>query len=357
MGYQKASAHYFQLAGVTSRPDSKDTLDELALLPGVSSPSTPLRYNDVIQLIDVQRPYYALFDMAQLSNAAKPTVRGYFLKESRRHEENGDPISGSELGRHSAIMGSVACALANPVKEKHYYLAFGAKSERIQGGGQERSYELDDEQADLIHALDQSSRSGGLFKGVAECTLFRRGMAKAVITIFHWGTSGTYEVYGRFEITYAVFTSEAFLKTVPPLPHGYAAPSAFPPKGRAGDRSMTSCSPYVDPVSIVETPELHTGDTRTGELRFLDASKAAGHFPLLPALPVSVLGSNALKCVSFFEGIENYRVLNCKLKFSKLVWLGQTVRFCASRMGENAYRITFKVGEEQVGSMEVVLDV
>ena len=127
----------FQPAGVTSRPDtSKDTLDELALLPGASSPATPLRYDDIIQLIDVQRPYYALFDMAQLGNSAVPTVRGYFLKESESHEENKDPISGSELGRHGAIMGSVACALANPVKDKHYYLAFGAKSVRIEGEGE-----------------------------------------------------------------------------------------------------------------------------------------------------------------------------------------------------------------------------
>lgn len=168
-----------------------------------------------------------------------------------------------------------------------------------------------------------------------------------------------YEVYGRFEITYAVFTQEAFLKTVPPLPYGYAAPSTFPPNGQieAGYQNPTTPNPYVDPISIVEAPELHTADTRTGLLQFSDPSKAAGHFPLLPALPVSVLGSNALKCVSFFEGVDNYRILKCKLKFSKLVWLGRTVRFDATRNGEKSYRITFNAEEEQVGSMDVVLDI
>ena len=63
-----------------------------------------------------------------------------------------------------------------------------------------------------------------------------------------------------------------------------------------------------------------------------------------------------MKCVSFFEGVDNYRILKCKLKFSKLVWLGQTVRFCASKIVDKSYRITFNVEEEQVGSMEVDLD-
>lgn len=130
-------------------------------MPGVSSPSTPLSYDDIIQLIDVQRPYYALFDMAQLAKAKKPTVRGYFLKESRRHEENGDPISGSELGRHSAIMGSVACALANPMKEKHYYLAFGAKSERIEGGGKPLLWRSPFWKAWMIQAARRTLRPRG----------------------------------------------------------------------------------------------------------------------------------------------------------------------------------------------------
>lgn len=60
---------------------------------------------------------------AAAGTGSYPTVSGKFVAESARHQEASEPISCAELGRHCAAVGSIACALANPLKEQHYYLA------------------------------------------------------------------------------------------------------------------------------------------------------------------------------------------------------------------------------------------
>ncbi len=90
-------------------------------------PPCDLQYADISELIDVQRPYYALFDVSapgtlQTTRIGMP-VSGKFRTESAMGREEGIPIGAGELARHCAVLGSIACAAANPVKQKHYYLA------------------------------------------------------------------------------------------------------------------------------------------------------------------------------------------------------------------------------------------
>jgi hypothetical protein len=44
-------------------------------------------------------------------------------KESHNPYEVGTPMTHAELCRHAAIVGELACAAANPLKIRHFYLA------------------------------------------------------------------------------------------------------------------------------------------------------------------------------------------------------------------------------------------
>jgi hypothetical protein len=95
-------------------------------LGGAQAPSV-LQYAEIVKLIDVERPYYALFDVTapstlQTARVGMP-VSGKFCTESAKGPEEHIPIGVGELGRHCAVLGSIACAAANPVKRRHYYLA------------------------------------------------------------------------------------------------------------------------------------------------------------------------------------------------------------------------------------------
>jgi hypothetical protein len=96
-----------------------------------------LQYADIAGLIDVEQPYYALFDVSaprtlQTTYIHMP-VSGKFRTESAMGREEGIPIGAGELARHCAVLGSVACAAANPVKRKHYYLAAKAGHRLLEG--------------------------------------------------------------------------------------------------------------------------------------------------------------------------------------------------------------------------------
>ena len=52
-----------------------------------------------------------------------PTIVAHFRREQPVGPQAATSSCASELARHTAILGSVAAALSNPVKAKHYYLA------------------------------------------------------------------------------------------------------------------------------------------------------------------------------------------------------------------------------------------
>jgi len=81
---------------------------------------------EILKLIDVSDPYYALENLVcepdGTVSAKVPIQQNLFYEPS--------PISSSEGGRHLAVLGSCACALSNPNKIKHYYLAASANATR-----------------------------------------------------------------------------------------------------------------------------------------------------------------------------------------------------------------------------------
>lgn len=80
---------------------------------------------DLIRLIDVSHPYFALTQVRQIGQMIMANIP----VDLHDHNEQTD-ISMAEVGRHLAILGSLAMAEANPKKEKHFYLATEAILER-----------------------------------------------------------------------------------------------------------------------------------------------------------------------------------------------------------------------------------
>ena len=77
------------------------------------------------KLISVTEPYYALSNL-QISD---DVLTANMPMELTNHHEY-KCMSIAEVGRHMAILGSLAMANANPRKERHYYLATDAYLEK-----------------------------------------------------------------------------------------------------------------------------------------------------------------------------------------------------------------------------------
>lgn len=82
--------------------------------------------NQLLKLIAVKPPYFALSNIERKGEYLQATVP---LEQTEHNEPDG--MCTAEVGRHLAILGSLAVADGNPRKEKHYYLASEATLERV----------------------------------------------------------------------------------------------------------------------------------------------------------------------------------------------------------------------------------
>lgn len=89
--------------------------------------STFVSTEEILHLIDINPPYFAFDGLQKHSNG---TVSAELPVQQPLGNEQG-PISAAEASRHLAIMGVCSCALANPVKQRHYYLAYKGIYERV----------------------------------------------------------------------------------------------------------------------------------------------------------------------------------------------------------------------------------
>jgi hypothetical protein len=89
----------------------------------------PLLINkeDLFKLIDIREPYFAL---QNIFVDDKKFVTAHIPIQQAIGSEVG-PISTAEACRHMAAAGTVSCAYSNPVKKKHYYLAYSGSFKRI----------------------------------------------------------------------------------------------------------------------------------------------------------------------------------------------------------------------------------
>lgn len=204
----------------------------------------PVSSEEIYKLIDVSAPYYALEDLVQEQDgtisAKIPIQQDLFYEPS--------PISSSETGRHLAVLGSCICALQNPTKIKHYYLASSANATR----------------KDFNFKRDKPP----YFIGTASCIKVDSRSAQAFTTLKY--PDGT--VFSEIVINYHVLDHLIFERIhqekIKPNIDISTNPYKTEPSVNTTSISDKQLFGVIDNVKIVD---------------------CAGHFANLPAVPMSIL--------------------------------------------------------------------
>lgn len=215
--------------------------------------TNPRLYQDaehagINKLIEVTEPYFALTNIRFNNNTIEADVP---LEHTSHMEPFGMSIA--EVGRHMAILGSIALARINPVKKKHYYLATDAYLERFH----------------------DKPGGAGIYHGNIEVKEFtkRKGKVAGVITS---PLSGP--LYS-LTVEYKVLTLQLFERMfghekqpTPPKPH---------------------FNPYrKDPSLYQVNLGLKSSTATLGSVR---KENCIGHFDEYPAMPIARLGSAMAK--------------------------------------------------------------
>jgi len=244
-----------------------------------------LSQEEIFELIDVHTPYYALRDVHLLKNNI---VAARVTPESPIGFER-SPITMAEACRHLAILGSVACAMVNPIKSKHYYLA------------NRGTYKL---------ISNKEWAPGKVFTLLAECVSFdkRLAMAKACLV------DEENELICGIDVSFSVIPQAMFNRF---FAHGYR------------DYLPSIASPYARKNKL---HDLQLFDTKaTAALGEIQENYCSGHFPNHPALPVAVLmGVLHDLCIQFVHHATNRKqttvvVDECTLLADSLALAGDTV--------------------------------
>ena len=215
---------------------------------------------DVLLYIDVTPPYFALKNLSLLPSSSSefPAVSGTFSREQPPPPCNANSFCGSELGRHAAILGSVAAAYSNPIKAKHYYLALDALAifEHCPTSQELRA------EAHITSATWEKRR--------VDCEI-------QVFTL-----QGRYA--GKMNVSYAIMSEVKLLKMARPIDAGRVYGTAW---------QLGEPSPYEDPI-MLRMVKTHTQNLATAIISLHDKRSMAGHFSPIPAAPIAILSSNGL---------------------------------------------------------------
>lgn len=288
---------------------------------------------DLLSLIEVREPYYALNQLA-LTNGGHVSARVY--AEQPRGYELG-ALAAAEAGRHLAIAGSCACASVQSKSGKHFYLANRAHLKRQ---STPRTYEMDGLQVEA-NAVRLDTR-----EAQAACTL-RDGNGHSLYTL---------------DVTYAVMQERVFQRLF----------SAHRRDLRGDERDHSEVAdsfthlrrnPYLQPFPL--TPLRVDREHAVAQLDDLPADLCAGHFPMYPAMPVALLmyGLSSLSgevLRARYGDQTYYYVQEATVAAETLAFAGQSLQFQARWLGSVGSDDMFEAhavleGGTRVGSMQLTL--
>lgn len=280
---------------------------------------------DLFKLIDIKKPYFALEDVVSLS---LDTVSARIPVQQPLGRELG-PISTAEVGRHLAILGVCSCALLNPSKRRHYYLAHQARYERV---------------GDIPYTTPQADY---LF-GNAVCTSIDKRSASTATLL----TNANNQVIAKLQVFYHVIPDILFERL---YKNNHIANPDF---------SMEN--PYKLKHELYETDVI--GNTMTATMGVIPEYYCAGHFPNYPALPVAILIYSLLsltsEMVAHISGNPDQKVSikDCSLSAENLAFAGDKVDLVVHHVStsNNQYYLTAKAmanNERSVGEIRVVIEV
>lgn len=281
-------------------------------------------YTDALPYIDVTPPYFALRKLSLLpsSSTGFPAVTGSFSREQALPFQNANFFCGSELGRHAAILGSVAAAYSNPVKAKHYYLALDATADFEYFS---TSLELRAE-ARIMSAMWEKRR------------------VSCEVEVFT--PEGRFA--GKMKIFYAIVTEHKLISIT----------KAMEPKRVLGVAWQPGePSPYNDPI-LLRMVKTHSPALATAIISLHDRRSMAGHFSLIAAAPIAILSSNGIVlCRQLLEkgGAKKWLDKTTRVKCQRLAVAGEILELRARRLdGENfSHRVEFWDEEgDMVGTID-----
>jgi hypothetical protein len=243
---------------------------------------------ELFERIEVVPPYFALGEVSQGDDGV--LTAGVPVTQALGNEPG--PITATEAGRHLAILGSCAAALANPAGGRHFYLAYDAEVRRS------RTRVDDADPAGLV----ASARSHFVDPGTAVAlTDLRTDDGRTVYTI----------------VVFYLVVAEADFRA---LFAEHAQPDADL-EGRP--------DPYAD---IIGLQDVSIWDTRMhGTLGSIDPYRCAGHFPGLPAMPVAFLLANVgdaagrLLAHVLGRGEITYVIREASIRAENLAFAGERV--------------------------------
>jgi hypothetical protein len=254
------------------------------------------------------------------------------IRFENRYFTDASPFDPAEVGRHLAILGSCLVAQHNPVRTKHYYLAFDALLERVT------------ENDSLLFGLPADT----LCIGQAELDLVGPKSSRVRARLLAPQGQLLYTVTVSYKVLRADLFEKIFRNQYQAVAPTYLA------------------NPYAQPLARQQYQITPDGVTaRMGPIR---PEQCVGHFYQYPALPVAIL-SGALADLAGFHlrhlcGNREIRYANrsTDVKASRLAFAGEEVVLSSILLRHTDRTYVFKMSAINgdglpVGYLESSLDI
>jgi 3-hydroxymyristoyl/3-hydroxydecanoyl-(acyl carrier protein) dehydratase len=278
---------------------------------------------DIYQRICVRAPYFALRDLDVTDADGGVTAK---IPVQLNPKPEATPIGVAEAGRHLAILGSCAGALAIPASGQHYYLASAARGRWLQD--------------------DPARHQDGLLLGRARTEFTGRRTATAHTLL---STAAGVPLF-MLDVDYAVLSAPTFARLFADA-RRYDTP-----------RDATGENPYRTPPPLVDIHR--AGDHLVGSIA-VRPELCRGHFVEYPTLPVSLVTSAMTRLAGqLMAQLENvpdlpYIVLRARLQANSLAYAGQTVTFSVRRDSttgtEHVLHCDARVDDRLVASIDLTV--
>ena len=284
-------------------------------------------YTHALPFIDVVPPYYALQDLHLLPthpSTKYPIVSGSFRREQLPPAQSASSFCGSEFGRHTAILGSVAAAYSNPVKAKHYYLALDAT-------------------ADFVCVTSEELR--------AEARIVSAAWEKKRVNCEIEAFTLQGQFAGRLRVSYAILTEPQLLEIVKPVDPKLVLGTPWQP----GEPS-----PYENPI-MLRMERTHSCNLASAIISLHNVRSMAGHFSPRATAPIAILSSNAIALCRRLMGEKEGKLWldrRARVRCQRLAVAGEILELRAIKINgvEHSYRVDFL--DEQgrlVGNIEYLV--
>ena len=276
-----------------------------------------LVHTNALPYIDVTPPYFALRDLSLLPTSSStdyPAVSATFSREQVPPPQNANSFCSSELARHTAILGSVAAAYANPVKAKHYYLALEALAKY------------------LYISTTQDLR--------AEAQIIQAEWRKRRVSceVKLYTLKGIFA--GSLNVTYAIVPEPQLLKIIKPTNPDLVLGTAW---------QQGEPSPYMNPF-MLRMVKTHSPELATAVISLHDRRSMAGHFSPRGTAPIAILCSNGvLLCRRLLEQGQGKRWLDKEslVRCHRLAAAGEMLEVRARKQDREGYTHRVEFWDEE----------